>query len=418
MVNKDYEIALSYAHKDMEIAEVIKKELKNVFAGGFFMDMHNPEELADATGFKEKLRDIFSRSNYSIILYSPNYDKGKFTLVERDAILEKIKNENPPHLFIINIDNCEVCKELDGFTFILLETFGYLENKTKQKYEKLQKDVHYIVHNRIKMRMIKRTINEKKMQKEFSLNVQTSFVDNNTAKWKTDYDWNLLGKAFIGEDGKRISEKYEWTDLWEYVRGDFNFIKDILEEESETLFRLRLNCHLSIAYKLGKTYGDLWQASGNRNLVLVSSNRVKDIEFPFEKEVNCTLPDDFCKIHEGNNCQNPDIVCIISIKPYEQSDVLATVKEFLYKNNLQYKKICLFKKEMTIENTNELEGMAKYLREKMRECRTGSNCTIHLFPDTAAPLMFTLAAKTMFPGKVKLYEYYRDIDSYEFSLEG
>lgn len=55
-MEKKYEIALSYAHKDEEIAEMIQVELENIFADSFFMDELHPEELAAAVEFKKQLQ--------------------------------------------------------------------------------------------------------------------------------------------------------------------------------------------------------------------------------------------------------------------------------------------------------------------------------------------------------------------------
>lgn len=422
---KDYEMALSYAHNDKKVAEVLKEELENLFADRFFMDEYKPEELANASLFKEQLRNIFQRTNYSIILYSTNYIHGIFTHIECGAILNKEKNESNsnPHFFIINLDvkDDEICERLQGYKYISLKGFDVSKDDTKFDKRKLREQIHDIVHNHIKKNMINQTIQERKRQNEYFLNIQTKFVSGNSSLWKMDYDWNLLAAAYIGEDGSRIKEgekKLEWKDLWEYVQEEFILIKNKLQQEPDTKLTLHLNCHLSIAYKLGQVYGDLWQASGNRNLVLVSSNRVADTKFALEKKINYIYPEEFCKRYEGNSSESHDIVCIISIKAYEQSNVLETVKQFMEKSGQKYGKICLFQKEMIIDDVNVLEGMGKYLREKMKCYRTGSDCIIHLFADTMVPLMFVLGAKSIFPGKVQLYEYIREEDSYEKSLVG
>lgn len=48
LTEKEYEIALSYAHADKKIAELLRVELENIFSDGFFMDVSRTEELADA----------------------------------------------------------------------------------------------------------------------------------------------------------------------------------------------------------------------------------------------------------------------------------------------------------------------------------------------------------------------------------
>lgn len=413
---QEHEIALSYAHKDEKIAEMIKEELENIFAGSFFMDSVKPEELSNASIFKEKLKDIFQRSNYAIILYSEGYKEGTFTGVEKESILKKEEEETESHFFIINVDDCKIPEGeiLHNRTYMALKVQGSEENNIREQ-------IYDIVHNKIKKFIVKQSINEKKKQGEYSLNVQTLFENSNLAQWRMDYDWNLLGHAFIGEDGRKvkegIGEENTWEVFWDYIKKEFNWIKAGLSQEKDTVRRIHLNCHLSIAYKLGQIYGDLRQASGNRNLVLLSSNRVGDNIFTLNKKIPEKEPEEFCQQYEGNNSESTDIVCIIAITPQERKNILETVKNFLKQQGQEYSKICFFQKNMEIEDADTLEILAEYLRKKMENCIGGSAGKIHLFPNTAAPLMFVLGARTIFPGEVQLYEYQPKKNSYEKSLK-
>ena len=83
---------------------------------------------------------------------------------------------------------------------------------------------------------------------------------------------------------------------------------------------------------------------------------------------------------------------------------------------MSYSKIYLFQKEAIIERADDLENLAEYMRETMNNYRKGNKSVIHLFPDTTAPLMFVLGARTIIPGKICLYEYDPDQDTYERSL--
>lgn len=85
---ENYEIALSYAHADLSIAELVGKELINIFADKFFMDTHKPYELASADDFTAKLANIFRNADYAVILYSKKYNEGEFAKVERDALVD------------------------------------------------------------------------------------------------------------------------------------------------------------------------------------------------------------------------------------------------------------------------------------------------------------------------------------------
>ena len=279
--------------------------------------------------------------------------------------------------------------------------------------EKVEEKIHDMIEVKIKKKIIMQTAEKKKEQSEYLVRVQTLCPNGNKFQWDKDYDWNILGKAFIdADDGKCFKENISWQDFWQYVANDFEWIKSNLRDMPAVKRRIHFNCHLSVAYKLGQVYGDLRQASGNRNLVLESSNRNQKIEFAFHHTVSEKQTADFCREYMGNCRESADIVCIISIKPKELGNVLEAVRQFLNRKGKKYCKIYLFQKEMILEDADMLESMAAYLREKMIACRTGSECKIHLFPDTTASLMFALGARSVFPGTVQLYEYIPKKDTY------
>jgi len=78
----------------------------------------------------------------------------------------------------------------------------------------------------------------------------------------------------------------------------------------------------------------------------------------------------------------------------------------------------LFQKEMKMEDTTTLENMAEYIRKKMALCggECGSGYNIHIFPDTAAPFMFLLGARTIISGGIRLYEFKKEQNTYEVSF--
>ncbi|MCI9078193.1 MAG: hypothetical protein HFH68_04605 [Lachnospiraceae bacterium] len=70
MIKENYEVALSYAHKDEEIAKIIKKEFKDIFDGCFFMDILKQEELASAEVFEEEFGNgevLFGKTGTEIL---------------------------------------------------------------------------------------------------------------------------------------------------------------------------------------------------------------------------------------------------------------------------------------------------------------------------------------------------------------
>jgi len=414
-VKKDYEIALSYAHKDKDIADMVGKELEDIFAGGFFMDELRPEELANADPFRQKLRNIFERSAYAVILYSENYRKGQFTTVEMEKILEKEERGSESRCFIINIDDCRgIDEQMHNCTYMVLEVHSPETGDDAVDLDKVQEQVYDIVHHRMKKCMMMQAIEKRIRGKKgaCALRVQTLCANGNTFCWDQKYDWNILAKKYVDQDGRKLA----WQDCWQYIEKEFMVIKTALNGLTDVKWRIHFNCHLSIAFKLGQIYGDLGQASGNRNLILVSSNRMQNTEFVLNREMHIQQVSDFCQICDGNSEETADIVCIISIKLREKSPILDTVRQFMERQGKKYCKICLFQKEMSINDADTLESMAAYLRQKIISSRPGSDCKVHLFPDTTAPLMFALGARSVFPGTIQLYEYNPKGDTYEESL--
>ena len=99
------------------------------------------------------------------------------------------------------------------------ESFKEKENSTSKKYtedlENVTDQIGSIIHDQIIKFMITRTIMEKS-GKEFSLNVHTTFAPGNEANWRMDYDWNLLGTAYIEEKSRQIKKDTTWQDFWRY----------------------------------------------------------------------------------------------------------------------------------------------------------------------------------------------------------
>ncbi len=422
---KTYEIALSYAHKDSKIARMIGEELDFIFARKFFMDVLRPEAIAIANSFRETLKGIFRNSNYAVVLYSSNYSEGKFTPLELQEILKKREPGKEAQFFIINMDDCrKIDDDIYDHIYSILNVYGDTAagDCTKMEFcqpnwEAVRDQIYDIVHNSIKRKMIIQTISQKERGEAYSLRVQTMCPYANTFQWDQNYDWNILGKAFINEDdGKCLKPNTSWEDFWKYISADFKWIKEKLSDLPDVKWRIHLNCHLSIAYKLGQLYGELKQASGNRNLVLTASKQDQRDGFAFSRIVHNVEIKDFCKQYDGNCCNSADIVCIISIKPKGLGDILTTVQEYMETEQKKYCKAYLFQEKRMITDADTLESMAEYLLEKMVKCRTGSGCKIHLFTDTAAPLMFVLGTRSVFPGDVQLYEYIQDGDTYKESL--
>lgn len=409
-----YELALSYAHKDESIAAMISEEFRNIFQDRFFKDTIHSHELSSAEDFKKRLRYLFSVSHYAVILYSPNYQNGEFTQVELKAITELYNSNKNSRFFIINIDDTPVKeKSLKGLTYILLPS----EGKTRSEKKELIKE---IIHNQIKKHIIKQTLSD--FNDFYSISVRTLFDEGNTPIWEPQYNWNLFTTEFINTESRKLKSEYTWNNLWDYVKTDFNTIYEHIKISTPHIkCTINLNCHLSIAYKLGLLYGQLNSPfSQYRNLVLVSG---KGHRFTFSE---IRLPassgtDAFAKEEKRGNDPGADsIVCTVSasLDGRNLSSLWKTQEKTIEESNIACKKRFLFHRKGNIENADLLEQIVDSLADQLTTARA-DECAdnIHLFLDAPAALAFVLGNHKVFPGRVILYEYDQKEDRYYHSLE-
>lgn len=400
--NYRYQIALSYAHADEKIALLISKELRDIFADKYFRDEEKKFELTSADNFKQKLQEIFRQTRYPVILYSDNYQKAEFTQVELEEIVRNSEERKDGAYFILNMTD----KVIENHDLIGLT---YLDNLSDDKIHKNISD--------IKEKLMHKTFEKTRHEKEYSINIHTLFEYGNTAIWREDYDWNLFSTPYIKSNGRDIDQGHTWKELWEYIRKDFLLIISLLKEKPDTLFKIHMNCHLSIAYKLGQLYGDLDHAS-NRKLVLDNSNNRMQLAFSFGEKSEEPRSWDILTEYGGNDGESEDIVCIINVRGNFHGELIVEkVKNSLDKLNVTYNRLYLFEKEGNIKTAGEMESLVDYLDQSMRKCRKDKKgCTIHLFLATLAPVAFLLGGKSVFPGEVKLYEYKSSDEEYEMAL--
>lgn len=411
--NYKYEIALSYAHKNQNIADLVAYELTNIFSDVFFQDNKSKHELSHANNFKIKLQEIFKNSNYAVIIYSKEYKEAIFTLVELDEIITKKYDKGNNKFFIINLNDIDISDSPIKDLFYL--NLNVNDNKITPEIESKIKEYAH----QIKDRILLDSIECKKNENEYSVNIQTNFSNGNIVQWKKEYDWNILTRNYIDKGGRKLKKEYTWEQLWNYIKKDFLNIKKELNKEKDIQRIINFNCHLCIAYKLGQVYGDLNKKSGNRNLKLVSSNGFSNISFTFNKEKKNAKCKEFVKEYNGNNFKSSDIVFIISIKSQENANILEVVKNSMNSQREDYSKIYLFQKVKKLETADEIEEITDYLYNCMKKYRKDSNerkGVIHLFLDTLAPLAFVLGVNSIVPGPIKIYEYIDSEVNYEMAL--
>lgn len=402
-----YELALSYAHKDEYIATMIGEEFKNIFQDRFFMDTIQSHELSSASDFKKRLRYLFSKSHYAVILYSENYQHGEFAQVEQQAITELFGKDENPRFFIININDTLVKNAaLVGLTYNLLS----LKRKTATPKKDSMKE---IIHEQIKNHIIEDTLDE--CNGSYGISIRTLFAEGNTPIWEPQYNWNLFTTEFIKTESRELKPEYTWYDLWNYVKTDFTKIYKCLKNMPSYQCTINLNCHLSVAYKLGFLYGDLG-LSKNRNLTLISGKG--EHSFAFTPKTACTSDENIlsCFETDGNAPNADSVACMVSLTSCDAYGLIKTIQKSIKLNQIECSKIVIFSATIEIKNADMLERIANSLHKQLAAAKKNAD-SIHLFLRAPAALAFVLGNKKVFPGNIILYEYDQKSDCYYKSLE-
>lgn len=99
-------------------------------------------------------------------------------------------------------------------------------------------------------------------------------------------------------------------------------------------------------------------------------------------------------------------------------NLCSTVTNFLNSQNIAFKKLFSYSDSIDIKNTDELGQLSFFLHNQLLELMTNEKATcLHLFLRVPAALAFVLGSIPMFPGKILLYEYDQESNSYTMSLK-
>lgn len=108
-----YDIALSFAMEDKEIAEKLSKELNRLEISNYFF----PEEDNLALNLKAKTWQVYrEESRFAVILISKDYVNKKWATEEREVI-QTVNDDRTPYLIPIRIDDTPVPGLLDNIVY-------------------------------------------------------------------------------------------------------------------------------------------------------------------------------------------------------------------------------------------------------------------------------------------------------------
>lgn len=310
-MNESYrwELAISYANKDKKIVDRFAERFENIFFNRFFQDTIHTYVFSKANNFKEMLRELYgNEARRAVVFYSANYPKGNFAPTEFAEIISQKEQNKDFIFFIINIDRSEI--EHDEAKHLFYHDFDSTQNTQDQDTQ-----IDEIVSS-IKGRLIEESV--QKNATRYRLGIQSIFVGQNTPDWINKNNWNIITKQHIQNDGRRLVPESSWKALWQEVKSGYLSIHDCLKLlETRPRLELILNCHLSLAYALGQTYGPIDERSSGSGLTLRSfSKDGPAFDFDQVPEGKVSGPkfhfDDF-HVTPGNDPNSKNYVCAILI---------------------------------------------------------------------------------------------------------
>ncbi|WP_347489265.1 SAVED domain-containing protein [Desulfoscipio sp. XC116] len=410
--NYDYELAISYAREDEKVVERFASEFQNIFADRVFLDKSKIYEFAGVKDFEGALASIYGMKARSVVIfYSKKYEEKHFTVIEFNAVIERLQKDKKLLCFIVSIGDVpvnEAIKKNHYFSYFI---------KNLDRDEQCKKIVAAIketmMHNNL--------LQAKQIDQDIDLKIQSITSPNNRPSWEKNYNWCILLGEFMETDGRRLKAPYAWPDVLASLGKDFaNFKKHIYKLGlDEIKINIILNCHLSLAYALGRWYGDIIEKRGNPNLVLQGTKNGTKFDFSRIVLPDTPLPMPEIKVLDGNKGSNDTVVILKICSGNEDMDFQVKY----YCDNvihLDYDQILYFKYNARIAEKaagKHLKEIAEFIIQQISD--KGSKLPgrkIHLFAGTMAALMFVLGGRSRYLGPVQLYEYNFNTQEYTPSL--
>ena len=119
----EYDIALSFAGEDREIAEKLAEILSRKKGLRVFYDKYEQVNLWGKNLYDHLIEVYEKKAKYCVILISKNYVKKVWTNLERQAAQARALKENEEYILPIKIDNSEIKGLLNTVAFINLKDY-------------------------------------------------------------------------------------------------------------------------------------------------------------------------------------------------------------------------------------------------------------------------------------------------------
>ena len=178
MSNKKYtyQIALSFAVEDLEIAEEIAKELKRLEISNYIFTQENDNLALNLKA--ETWRVYREESRFAVMLISKNYVNKKWATEERE-IIQTVDDSRKPYLIPIRIDDTPVP--------------GLTENTIYTPWKKNASYIAISLWRLIKKKALKPSLGIEKISKEKN--------STKTNKKSTHIEGSNFGDVIFGDSG-------------------------------------------------------------------------------------------------------------------------------------------------------------------------------------------------------------------------
>lgn len=370
----EYELAISFARSDEQIANEFYQKLKKVFLDRIFFCDSKQYQLTAAEDLKETLPEIYGKKARAVIvIYSEEYSKSLFPQVEFRSIIERLEREETLW-FIVCIDGEETLQETVGTT----------------NYIKYDNNTYEIVQN------IKKKMMETKIQSvkdgivKIAIRSRANFGGEVT--YDSMSDWCII-------PGISFEKGIDWVNAEKKLREEFSFIINEIRKGNDKALQLSVYAHLSFAFLAGTIYGDPLGMYKKYQLLFTQLHTEQNLDLkgiPMKEKYE--MPE-IGILEEGDG---EDSILIIGISINYKEDMIATVKNYLLKEQISYKKMVVFKKNMSIDDGAHLAAIGSYITKNYEHPSGGRT---HLFFNGPAPLMFLLGGLQRFIGTTALYEF-------------
>lgn len=386
----DYELALSFSTGDNEIVDKFYSRFKEILGESVFKSDKIPETFCASDDIHKALQNFFGFSARSIIIFqSKNYEKSKFAMTELETILSRFSNNNDFLYFIVKLDDTD---------FIQVKN----PNKIYIKYDGSNFDNTI---DTIKRKMIKHNMQQQLSDDYIDIAIKSKGIPDEV-KWQENYNWSIMLKSFFeGNYLIDLKKDYSWNDVNNYFITEYNIIKGHLDKSKKV--RFFINSHLTFAFLAGKATEEIGRF--NKNVILKQPD---ETDLDLYGDSSTGKYEEFSYELTGKSSENSENILIISIN----NDIKSDVEGYISNNPINQGLVLHARIDGKIEDGVHTTKLILSLKQYIETNRINKSGKMHVFYRGPAFFMFMIGNHSQFMGKMQIYEYSPQGNTYYPSL--